>query len=535
MIKQLPEKYSLYLIWFILSGVSIYVRPLFPVDETRYVSVAWEMWLNHDFLVPHLNGQTYSHKPPLLFWLINLLWAVFGVNETLIRWIGPLFSLAGIVLTGQIASMLWPRQQTIQTNVQFILLGFFFWMLYGTLTMFDMMLAFFVLLGIYSIVKLAFCGLTWKRWLLLGVAIGGGVLSKGPVILLQLLPVALLAPWWLGDKGERIRWPHWYWGVFSAVLIGATIALCWAIPAGISGGEAYRNAIFFAQTSGRIVNSFAHRLPWWWYLQRLPFIFLPWILWRPFWQGLKQFDLQNPGVRFCIAWLLPVFIAFSLISGKRIHYLLPLMPAFALLLSQGFDKLMADRRLHRPVLLSFITLLSGLALSLLPQLNQQLHLKDEFTSLSPIWGVLLIINAIFLFIQGRHQQRLVFYICLSSVVSFLLIESAAFSILGYRYDMRPAALKIAELQSRHDVALYTVKYHGQYQFTGRLKKPLAIIKKQPQQLQQWVNQHPDGIVIKIYDPDKTDINLHQYAHFPFKGKAVVFLPAAEALPKKNKP
>ncbi len=531
MIKQLPEKYRLYLLWFILTGVSIYVRPLFPVDETRYVSVAWEMWLNHDFLVPHLNGQTYSHKPPLLFWLINLIWALFGVNETLIRWIGPLFSLAGILLTGQIAKILWPKQQAIQSNAQFILLGFFFWMLYGTLTMFDMMLAFFVLLGIYSIAKLAFSGLTWKRWLLFGVAIGGGVLSKGPVILLHLLPLALLVPWWLNKRDDNLRWSHWYGGIFAAVLIGSAIALCWAVPAGIHGGEAYRNAIFFTQTSGRIVNSFAHRLPWWWYLQRLPFILLPWILWQPFWQRLKCFDLQNPGIRFCIAWLMPVFLAFSLISGKRIHYLLPLMPAFALLLGQGFDKLATNPRQYRPFMLSFVYLLSGLVLTFLPQLNLQFHLKDEFASLSPVWGVLLILNAVFLFIKGQHKQQLVFRICLSSVASFLLIESAAFSILGYRYDMRPAALKIAELQARHEVAFYTPKYHGQYQFTGRLKKPLTIIK-QPQQLQQWVKRHPDGFVIKIYDPDKKGIDFGQYLHFPFKGKNIAVLPAPAAMTAK---
>ena len=43
-----------------------------PVDETRYLAVAWDMWREGNFLVPHLNGEPYSHKPPLLFWLIHL-------------------------------------------------------------------------------------------------------------------------------------------------------------------------------------------------------------------------------------------------------------------------------------------------------------------------------------------------------------------------------------------------------------------------------------------------------------------------------
>ena len=61
--------------------VSIAVRPLLPVDETRYLSVSWEMFLRQNFLVPTLNFEPYFQKPPLLFWLIDLAWSVFGVSR----------------------------------------------------------------------------------------------------------------------------------------------------------------------------------------------------------------------------------------------------------------------------------------------------------------------------------------------------------------------------------------------------------------------------------------------------------------------
>ena len=38
--------------WAAFAAASIWLRPLWPVDETRYASVAWEMWLRGDFLVP---------------------------------------------------------------------------------------------------------------------------------------------------------------------------------------------------------------------------------------------------------------------------------------------------------------------------------------------------------------------------------------------------------------------------------------------------------------------------------------------------
>jgi len=61
-------------------ATALSTRTYFPIDETRYVGVAWEMWLRGDFLVPHLNGEPYSHKPPLLFWLFQAGWWLFGVT-----------------------------------------------------------------------------------------------------------------------------------------------------------------------------------------------------------------------------------------------------------------------------------------------------------------------------------------------------------------------------------------------------------------------------------------------------------------------
>ena len=60
-----------YLLWTIclamlLVASELVSRPLLPVDETRYMSVAWEAHVRGDSLVSHLNSETYAHKPPLL-------------------------------------------------------------------------------------------------------------------------------------------------------------------------------------------------------------------------------------------------------------------------------------------------------------------------------------------------------------------------------------------------------------------------------------------------------------------------------------
>jgi len=512
-----------FLLWGLLTAVSFYIRPLFPIDETRYAAVAWEMWLRNDFLVPYLNGETYSHKPPLLFWLMQLSWWLFGVNDWSLRLITPLFSLAILFLSGAVAHSLWPERKQIEALTPVLLLGLLFWMVYSTLTMFDMMLAFFALLGIYSLLKLVDSGLSLKYWTLLGIAIGGGVLSKGPVILLHILPAALLAPWWL--KSACFRWKHWYLGLVGAILVGAIIALCWAIPAGIAGGEAYRNAIFLGQTSGRLVESFAHKLPWWWYLEILPLLLLPWLLWKPLWIGLRKLTYQDPGIRFCLAWALPVFIAFSLISGKRIHYLLPLAPAAALILARAVDDITEPERWERAhsVVMAAFGLL-GAALLLLLWLNDAYHWRPDLSSISAAWGILLVMSALILGLtKAKRAQDSVLYICIASVIALITVCGGFFEVKYDRYDTRPAAQAISALMDENrDIAYFGGKYHGQYQFSGRLKKAITVVPD-IDSLYDWAGHHQASYIIVTYQDEEALPSSLIDHHYPFKGQNIGLL------------
>ncbi|MFI3154927.1 MAG: glycosyltransferase family 39 protein [Methylococcaceae bacterium] len=522
---QLPAKLWIFLLWGILTAVNLYVRPLFPVDETRYAAVAWEMWLRNDFLVPYLNGETYSHKPPLLFWLMHLSWWLFGVNDWSLRLISPLFSLATVFLSGAVAGVLWPERKQLESLTPLLLLGSFFWMIYGTLTMFDMMLAFFALLGIYSLLKLVASSLSLKYWVLLGVAVGGGVLSKGPVILLHILPVALSAPWWHEPKTADFSWKHWYPGLVAAILIGAVIALCWAIPAGIAGGDAYRKAIFLGQTSGRLVKSFAHQLPWWWYLEVLPLLLLPWLLWQPLWAGLRRLSYQDAGIRFCLAWAIPVFIAFSLVSGKRIHYLLPLVPALVLMAARAIDEITEPEHWERAHLVVMAVFgLLGAALMLLPWLNDAYHWQDELSLVSPVWGGLLVISAVIFGVKkAKGAQDSVFYICTPSIIALIMVSGGFFEVKAERYDTTAAAQTIAALMDENRaIAFYGSKYHGQYHFSGRLKQPIAVISDFSG-LFDWAEHHQAGYIIVTYnDAETLPPSLVGY-HYPFRSKNVALL------------
>ena len=196
--------------WLLLMVVSQSLLPLMPIDETRYISVAWEMWLRNDFLVPHLNGETYSHKPPLLFWLINLGWWVYGVNEWWPRLVPGLFALGSFWLTQRSAYLLWPQRIKVAFWAPTILLGSLYWGLFMPRLMFDMIMVFFTLLALVGVLQ-ARRGRYWG-WGFFAAGIGLGLLTKGPVIFLYTLPPALLAPLWTDRPATgwwRIRLPNW--------------------------------------------------------------------------------------------------------------------------------------------------------------------------------------------------------------------------------------------------------------------------------------------------------------------------------------
>ena len=506
----------------LLTIVAFVSRPMTPIDETRYIGVAWEMWLRGDFLVPFKNGATYSHKPPLMIWLFQAGWAVFGVNEWWPRLVSPLISAANLLLTMGLARRLWPKRTGIGGPTVLILASSLLWTFFSTAAMFDIILAFFTLIGMHGILKVA-DGWTKRGIVLLGVAIGLGVLTKGPVILLHLLPVALLAPWW----NWNLRWPRWYGGILVAVLIGAAIALAWAIPAGMAGGEAYRKAIFWGQTADRMVESFAHRRPLWWYLPLLPVLFLPWLVWPGLWGALGRFSRYgvDRGGRFCLAWLVPVLIAFSFVSGKQPHYLIPLFPAFALLAARAMDDEPRVKGLWLPALtvLSIGGALLALAMGWLKSP------VNEFSDRPEMWpGVALMVLAVGVYLLGRRVAKPIALLAILGVTVSALVQLMLLRPMYPSYDVRPMALAISQAQTSGHLVAHLGEYHDQYHFFGRLRMPLPLLDG-AEELKAWLTEHPNDYVV-VYTRDiKRLQGVKPIAAQPYFSGEAVLLDAPSAL------
>ncbi len=471
----------------LLIITAIASRPLLPVDETRYLTVAWEAHVTGDHLVSHLNTETYAHKPPLLFWLINAVWSVTGINEYAARLVAPLAGIACLLLTAVMARRLWPEATALHRCAPMVLASIILWMIYSPMTMFDTLLTCHVLLALLGILR-AEAGQVRTGWLMAGVAMGFGILAKGPVILVHVLPAALFAPWW--SLRVRTIYRLWYAGCVAAIFIAAAIGLAWALPSAAAGGKAYSDELLYGQTAGRVLNSFSHRHPFWWYLPFLPLCLFPWISVGTVWRGIRVTTLDS-SMKFLLCWAGGSLLILSLISGKQTHYLLPAIPAMALILTRLLTAIEGPIRRRELI----VTIAGTIAIATLPLIANHCSLPFDASVKGIIadWYVVPLMVCGLMLISWTYQrvESMVFAVGTFSILFVVISIFSGRSTIWKDFDFQ----QMADAASRHqdNVAWYGL-YEGQLNYLGGIQ--YVHETRGVDELSRWLADHPDGILIK---------------------------------------
>ncbi|MBV8516418.1 MAG: glycosyltransferase family 39 protein [Acidobacteria bacterium] len=306
--------------------VSVFLSPLqrelYVGDETKYTEVVREMRAG-SFFLPTLNGTPFTHKPPLHFWLVDLLTYPFGVYSI---WPFVLPSLAAFVLllwlmhrmAGPLAAfvcgtslMLWGSAQTARMDVSFTaLLALAAWM-----------------------VERFFAG-ERRALLIAAIATGLAFLVKGPMA--PVIVIALFAFEALRRRGA----PRGNYALAVAIIL--VIPLLWLVPAVMIGGEPFWREIFYKQTVGRAVGAWVHRSPPWFYIVRAPATLAPWffLLIASIVAIYKRRDERG---KFAVSWILAVLVPYTVLSSKLDVYMIAMLPAVALAIARGAEELWGKR------------------------------------------------------------------------------------------------------------------------------------------------------------------------------------------------
>jgi len=462
-------------------------RPLLPVDETRYLTVAWEAHVTGDYLVSHLNTETYAHKPPLLFWLINAVWSITGLNEYAARLVSPLAGIVCLLLTAVMARRLWPESTALHRCAPMVLASITLWMAFCPLTMFDTLLTSCTMLALLGVLR-AEAGDVKTGWLIVGAGLGLGILAKGPVVLVHVMPTVLLTPWW--SLRVRTRGGQWYAGGFAAIVIASAIGLSWALPSAAAGGKAYSDELLFGQTAGRMVNSFAHRQPFWWYIPFLPLCLLPWISIGTTWRGLKVAKFDSP-MKFLICWSGSSLLILSLVSGKQIHYLLPVIPALALILTRLLTTI--EGQIPKRDLAFMIT--GTVAVATMPLFANHISSSYEAVMRGKVadWYVipLMACGAILIPLSFKRIESAVFAVGTSSILFAIILIVSARSTIWKDFEYRP----MAQAAARHEGGVaWHGRYEGQLNYLGELRYIHETCSAED--LSNWLAEHPEGHLIK---------------------------------------
>lgn len=248
-------------LWMLLALLAIFASGPMPLFSTRTLAVAWEMWNGHHWIVPYLNGAPYSHKVPLLFWMIHAGWFVFGVNDIWPRVLEVLIGAAQLVLAMVLARRLFPDRPWVAKVTPWMLLALCYAFMFGLQIMYEVLLAVWLLAALLCLTPKHHRAA--PRWWWFGVCVGLGLLTKGPVMLLHIVFPWLLGPLW--NRYARENRSRWYGFGLLALIGGCAMLAAWVWPAIHLGGETYAHKLLFKQTTGRVVEAFVHVHPWYWY------------------------------------------------------------------------------------------------------------------------------------------------------------------------------------------------------------------------------------------------------------------------------
>jgi len=316
---------------------------LWNPDEPRYAQVAKEMVARGDWILMHVNGNTYVDKPPLFFWLIALssfFWQ--GVTSFSVRFPSAFLSTLTVLLTFFLGKKLYGSRTGFLSAL--ILATSFEFAYLSTRANIDATLTFittasiFLFLQWYQHNKAEGEGGKDKKSLsIYGFYIGMAfaTLAKGPVgfilPLLVSLVYLLVQKDWKAMKRMRL---------LTGMALLIVIVLCWYLPAVLKGGQTFLNETLLHQTVVRFAKGTSHVRPIYYYLTNFPVDFLPWFLFLPgaIVYGLsKRRDGISKDFLFLLVWFVAIFLFFSFSKGKRAIYLLPLYPAASLLVGRFWD------------------------------------------------------------------------------------------------------------------------------------------------------------------------------------------------------
>lgn len=446
---------GLLLLWF-LGG-----HDLWAPDEPYFAEGAREMLVDGEWVVPHVNGEVTTDKPPLFFWSIAVA-SMPGGRVT--PWTARLPSALAAIVTLLLVLRLARRARDPSSS----------WLAAGVLATTLM----FWEKARWAQTDSLLCALIWvalsaflafrageadgrRAGLVFWAALALAVLDKGPVGLLLPLGIALVT---LAFDRRMGAWRRF--APFSGPLLFVAIAGLWPLAIHFWGAGDY--SLWGALEEHFIergLHGMHHRRPFWYYLRVLPVHLLPWsglvpgavvLAWRR----------RDPWDRFLLVVCGFVVLFFSISTEKRDLYVLPAVPAFALLVAQFIDALAERGEEAPPVPRRWLFIGQSIVASLLLLAGLAVPFAARGRTEVPYWmplglAVLLVLCSVAVLVACRRRRVLPAALGPAVVfaAAYLFVTAVAFPAMEGSKSARAFAVSLrdataASRQAGHEVLAY---------------------------------------------------------------------------------
>ena len=330
---------------------------LLDPDEGRNAEVAREMMAGGDYVLPRLDGLPYLDKPVLFFAADALSQRLLGAGEAAARLPALLFALASAGLSGWFAGRMFGRCARWIAGVAALAAPLP--IAFARTVIFDSALTFFMVAALCAFylaveARAARRGAApgavpaggYLHWTALAwAAMGLGVLTKGPVAL--AMPLLAAAPFAAYRRASRAVW-HPLGPALLALCVGPWV---WAVSRRV---PEFLHYVLFTETWARVTTPEMNREgPIWFFIPCLLAGALPWSVlalagWRRSLHPRRGDRLQghlahadssrgagvariDPPRLYLALWIALPLVLFSLSHSKRPQYILPLLPAVAIM------------------------------------------------------------------------------------------------------------------------------------------------------------------------------------------------------------
>lgn len=415
--------------WNQLGGLG-----LMDKTEGLFVEIPRQMLLSGDWVTPRWNGNTFFDYPVWGYWMVALSFKLFGITEWAARVPTALAATITVLALFAVVLRLSPTGEPLQNRVaRATLAGSLLtlspgWIGWARSSVTDIFLASAISLALFGflLAYLAESNLRQRAFGHAALAIFSGiaVMAKGPVGV--LLPGLVIICFLLlkGQLFSQIRSTPWL--PMGALFLG--VILPWyGAATQANGWEFLQRFIGYSNFQRFTSVIYSHPGPPWFYLPWLFLLLLPWSLFLPvalsrlhFWRletWRKAASVADIPL-FSGLWLFLILLFFSTAATKLAGYILPVLPAAALVVSLLFQPFQAEVPLGRGMRISgwinaalfSIAAVMALVLPSLLQPSPDFPLFNGYliSALSPIVFCLALVLFVVLFVlllssPGRLQ------------------------------------------------------------------------------------------------------------------------------------